>query len=413
MESTQQTQQPPPAVRPRLERLRDERAIAGVAAGVARYLDIDVAWIRLAFVVAALFGGSGVLLYIIGWLAIPEEGERDSIAVEKTGGLEGAGSWIGIGLIVLAGIIVLGNTGFIQGDLLFAAVLVVAGVLLYRGDLTPRPRGDMRDADRPAQAENPIPDIETQADLVTAPPVGDEIGPEFGRYGPPPQVPSSPPDPAFTPRPRQPRESSPLGRIALAAALIVVGVMGVGQSGGWWDPTLRHYSAAVLVVFGAALLVSSLFGRARWLILVGLLLAPLLLAMALLKVPFEGGFGDPRYEPAVMVDVESEYRLMAGELVLDLTDLELEAGDVVEVDVSVVFGRLEVIVPPDLGVDVVARVDAGEMWLDGTQGSRTRSGPSDNIGISRTITYSGTGQVILEAHVGFGELEIHQVEVAR
>ena len=189
--------------------------------------------------------------------------------------------------------------------------------------------------------------------------------------------------------------------------------MGVGQSAGWWEPTLRHYAAAVLVVFGGALLVSSMFGRARWLILVGLLLAPLLLAMAMLKVPFEGGFGDPRYEPAALADLESEYRLMAGELIVDLTDLELAAGDVVEVGASVVFGRLEVIVPSDLGVDVVAKVDAGEMWLDGSQGSRTRSGASDNIGIHRTIVYTGTGQVILEAHVGFGELEIYQVEVAR
>ena len=84
METTEQTQRPktsPP--RPRLERLRDDRAVAGVASGLARYFGIDVAWIRIGFVVLALFGGTGILLYLIGWLAIPEEGTRDSIATDK------------------------------------------------------------------------------------------------------------------------------------------------------------------------------------------------------------------------------------------------------------------------------------------------------------------------------------------
>jgi phage shock protein PspC (stress-responsive transcriptional regulator) len=414
MESTQQTQQPPPpSTRPRLERLRDERAIAGVASGVARYLGIDVAWVRIGFVVAALFGGSGVLLYVIGWLAMPEEGERESIAVEKTGGLEGAGSWIGIGLIVLAGMIVLGNTGFIQGDLLFAAVLVVAGVLLYRGDLGNRSDSSTPGYDGSSSVAAPISDMVSSAELAQSVESADDSVEDVSPYGPPPTMPPTPPDPAFQARPTPPRERSPLGRIALAATLIVVGIMGVGQSAGWFDPTLRHYAAAVLVVFGAALLISSFFGRARWLIIVGLLFAPLLLAMALLKVPFEGGFGDPRYEPAVVQDVKSEYRLMAGELVLDLTDLELAEGEEIEVEASVVFGRLEVIVPPDLGLDVLAQVDAGEMFVDGSSVNESRSGGGDNINIRRTIEYGGTGKVVLDAHVGFGVVEIHQIEASQ
>ena len=102
MDSTQTQQQPPVSPpRPRLERLRSERAVAGVASGLARYLGVDVAWIRIGFVVLALFGGSGVLLYLIGWLAIPQEGEDDSIVVDRAGDLQSAGSWIGIALIVI------------------------------------------------------------------------------------------------------------------------------------------------------------------------------------------------------------------------------------------------------------------------------------------------------------------------
>ena len=54
--------------------------VAGVAAGLARYLGVDVMIIRLAFVVLTIFGGAGVALYLAGLLLIPEEGSVQSIA---------------------------------------------------------------------------------------------------------------------------------------------------------------------------------------------------------------------------------------------------------------------------------------------------------------------------------------------
>ena len=55
----------------RLERPRDGRIIAGVSTGLAQRYDIEVIWIRLAFVILAMFGGTGVLVYLAGWLLIP------------------------------------------------------------------------------------------------------------------------------------------------------------------------------------------------------------------------------------------------------------------------------------------------------------------------------------------------------
>lgn len=418
MESTQTQQQPaqsPP--RPRLERLRSDRAVAGVASGLARYLGVDVAWIRIGFVVLALFGGSGVLLYLIGWLAIPQEGEHDSIAVDRAGDIQSAGSWIGIALIVLAGMIVLGNTGLIRGELMVAAVLVAVGILLYRGDL-----GGSRERDHVTFESSDTGEAPTQETAIDTAPVEAallvEETPGFAEDTPwTPSEPSHPvapppPDPAFVPRPQPPRESSPLGRFALATTFIVIGVMGVGHSAGWFDPTLRHYAAAILIVFGSALLLSTLFGRARWLIVVGLIMSPLLISMALLKVPFEGGFGDMRYEPVAAAEVQTEYRLIAGQQILDLSELELADGEVVAVEASVVFGRLEVIAPRDVGFEAVAKVDAGEMFLDGRRGSQIGRPDSDNINVERTVVYEGSGMIQLEAHVGFGELVIFQdVEV--
>jgi len=63
----------------RLYRRREGRVVAGVCAGLAAYFGVDANLIRLAFAVLAIFGGSGVLAYLIAWAVIPEEGEGASI----------------------------------------------------------------------------------------------------------------------------------------------------------------------------------------------------------------------------------------------------------------------------------------------------------------------------------------------
>jgi phage shock protein C len=56
------------------------RMIAGVAAGIAQYLDADVTVVRIVMVALTVFGGVGIALYIAGWLLIPHEGSEQSIA---------------------------------------------------------------------------------------------------------------------------------------------------------------------------------------------------------------------------------------------------------------------------------------------------------------------------------------------
>ena len=56
----------------RFYRSTTNRVIGGVAAGMAEYFSLDPVLIRLLFVLFALFGGGGVLVYIIFWIVIPE-----------------------------------------------------------------------------------------------------------------------------------------------------------------------------------------------------------------------------------------------------------------------------------------------------------------------------------------------------
>ena len=59
--------------------------IAGVAAGIAEFFDVDVTIVRIAMAVFTVFGGAGIALYIAGWLLMPNEGTDRSIANQLTG----------------------------------------------------------------------------------------------------------------------------------------------------------------------------------------------------------------------------------------------------------------------------------------------------------------------------------------
>jgi phage shock protein C len=59
----------------RLMRPRTNRKIAGVCAGFANYFDIDPVIVRLVWLVVVIFGGTGLLAYLIAWILMPEEPE--------------------------------------------------------------------------------------------------------------------------------------------------------------------------------------------------------------------------------------------------------------------------------------------------------------------------------------------------
>lgn len=62
----------------RLTRSTNDRFIAGVCSGLARYLGIDPILVRLAFLLLIPASGLGLLIYIILWLLMPEEGAADN-----------------------------------------------------------------------------------------------------------------------------------------------------------------------------------------------------------------------------------------------------------------------------------------------------------------------------------------------
>ncbi len=68
----------------RLYRSEKDRMIGGVCGGLAEVLDIDPTIVRVIFVLLALLGGHGILLYIILWLIMPPASQVPMSQPSKT-----------------------------------------------------------------------------------------------------------------------------------------------------------------------------------------------------------------------------------------------------------------------------------------------------------------------------------------
>ena len=61
-----------PSSAKRLLRSPDDRYLGGVCGGIAEYFGVDPTLVRLAAVVLALLGGSGLFIYLVAWIIMPK-----------------------------------------------------------------------------------------------------------------------------------------------------------------------------------------------------------------------------------------------------------------------------------------------------------------------------------------------------
>ena len=68
----------------KLQRSRGNKKIAGVCAGFADYLDLDVTLVRLIWLMLAFVGGWGLIAYLVAWIIMPEEPEVAPVPQRRT-----------------------------------------------------------------------------------------------------------------------------------------------------------------------------------------------------------------------------------------------------------------------------------------------------------------------------------------
>ncbi len=130
---------------PRLTRLPSRGYAGGVCAGLADYFSADPLLFRIAFVVLAGFGGLGVALYVVAWAVVPAalpSVPGETIRLKGRAGAMralAAGAWreaAGIGLLVLAGLLLLRQLGLWPGDaIVWPLVLGSSGLALVARQL--------------------------------------------------------------------------------------------------------------------------------------------------------------------------------------------------------------------------------------------------------------------------------------
>jgi phage shock protein PspC (stress-responsive transcriptional regulator) len=289
----------PPAGPRRLLRSRDDRVLAGVCSGVARYFNIDPLIVRIAFVALAFIGGAGVIAYIAAYFLVPAD---DGTGNPVNDGPSRVATILGAVAIVLAGIALIdGGFGFgfawtLAPFAFLVLILAVAGQRLLR---------------RRGEHEPQTARIVKVTILL-------------------------------------------LGALVACALLFAGSAWATAAGGG-------TVVAALVVALGVAMIALSFrHGQARWLALPALVLAIPAGVVSAAGIDLDGGVGERTYAPATVADLKpGGYRLGAGELVIDLRRMDWPKTAVVAVKVDAGTGHALVLVPRDVCVQATTHAGLG------------------------------------------------------
>ncbi|MET7670917.1 PspC domain-containing protein [Micromonospora luteifusca] len=245
-----------------------------------------------------------------------------------------------------------------------------------------------------------------------APPSYPTAAPSSG-YRPPfaPHGPYASPAPAAAPPPKppkppkRPRERSPLGAVTFSLIFLVLGVVALLDLLDVFAISASAYFAAALATIGLGLLVGTWFGRARWLIALGLVTAAAL-GTATVAESYDrirGVDGAVTWAPTDYRDLADRYENSFGDAVLDLRGIDFAKRES-QVTVAVNFGKATVVVPPNVDVTTVADVNAGDATIFGNRsgGLDGRLQETTDLGIDG----AGGGKLRLYIHVNAGNLEV-------
>src|SRR5439155_7001312 len=121
----------------RLTRRTDRKVLAGVCAGLGDYFAVDPVLFRIGFILLAVLGGAGVLVYVLAWLimpAAPADGSAavsDPIAAGAVRRFRDLPGWVGVGLLILGAAILADEVGLRRPGIVWGVALIALGVLLF------------------------------------------------------------------------------------------------------------------------------------------------------------------------------------------------------------------------------------------------------------------------------------------
>lgn len=118
----------PIMVYPRYTRAKNGRVLAGVCAGLAQHLGVDVNWVRVGFAAAAFVSGIGAWAYALAWMFSQQSARDDE--VPGAGRWTGTTNWLLIGVGVLGAFMLPGAFSGVSAVVLVALGIVAVGAVL-------------------------------------------------------------------------------------------------------------------------------------------------------------------------------------------------------------------------------------------------------------------------------------------
>ncbi|GAA1735396.1 PspC domain-containing protein [Luedemannella helvata] len=422
------------AVKHGLVRPAQGRVFAGVCSAFGRATNTDPVLWRIVLAVLTIFGGVGLLVYLVGWLTLPSEGDTGA-PVEAVLG-RGKSSTPTVVTVIVACIVLLTLAAFLGGRAepgLFAVLLLLGGgylLLRERGGaaggapgapppvppaagyppapgypVVPPPAGYYPPPSQGATMSSPA----TATTPLAPPPPGAAPRPPFAPHGPyaPPPVPPTFARPVPTPPPPKPPKSR-LGGLVLSLMLIVLGIVALVDLGGASVPG-EVYVGAALATVGFGLVLGAWVGRARGLIGLGIALSLLLaLTAGVNGVRHDGNWGhmgNIEWRPQTVAEIQDQYRQGAGDTRLDLSKVDFTDRDVTT-RLTTRAGNVDVILPRNVDATVEAKVVAGnaEVFGEKWEGLFNPSRTVTDLGVDG----AGGGKITLIIEVTAGNLEVHR-----
>ncbi len=401
-------------MRPQLRRSTGDKMIGGVCGGLGRRFGLDPIIFRVAFVVSIFLFGAGLLAYLAAWLVVPTDTDPTPGPLTR--------SWFPLTLGIFLAVGALGaGLGWVSelggiGGLALGALVVGLGIWLYNKRSTNRQSVSAAQSPKPGATASDAPGTTGDSDPSQA-----ATGFAYGGTGAEPGVPASygynvaattPFVPQAAP-PRRPR--SFLGAYTLLATLMVGGIMAVLIAAEVISLGLVGFLAILLAVIAIGLIVGAFYGRARWLILPGLVLALMIGGAAQIPADFgdniANGVGEREWAP---LTTDQDYELGIGEATLDLTEWAENPALVPpaitqSLAADVGAGQLNVLVPENWRVALTADVGLGALNINQVPWEEQAASPE----YTGVLVPSGTqsGALTLALQVGLGELNVRQVPV--
>lgn len=448
----------------------EDRWIGGVASGLALRIGIDALLVRAAFGVLMALSGIGFILYAFGWMLLPEQRDgrihlQETIRGRVDSAIAGAGILLLVGLFWRTGQFgwwaAWGN-GWFEGLVWIALTAFVVYVVVTarkKGDIAvgrtdgwtqatpggpwtqtgPVPPGTWtRTGPGGTWAQAPAPS-QTAAPGSGAPsapaPAREPLDLTKSATAPRPPAPAtasaSAPAQAWTPPAAPPRPQPPvrpvvrgpggaLVGLVLGLALLTFAGLLLADRADLLDGTDARVLLITLgvttVLAGLGIVVSGLRGRSSGALgLVAILAIVVGLPLASWNTHGLTGstttwIGESVHTPTSAATASEGYSMGAGELTLDLSELDVTVGETLTVPVQMGVGDLTVIVPRAVPASAEVSLGAGQVTWRFDDDTLSRGGVAHRSTELQTdaVRDGATAQIHLDIQVGAGDVLIKE-----